>query len=168
MASTTRFISKSAFDPYYDFSSYIDDTEINPCILAAQYKYVRGILGVTIYEALQTAVANSSTDADDDALIAALTPYLVFMSLSVYAERANIKSTEMGLRNLNEKESVKVDPKQMQLQVESFKFDAMSHESDLRIFLEANKTTYNWTECPPAQRFLPNLSWIKKTQTNRR
>lgn len=169
MADTTRFIDKSDFAPYYDISTFVEDIEINPHILFAQKAFVKPILTKTIYENLQTAVENSTETADDLALIAALTPFLVYKSFAEFMKVGIIRSTEMGYRIFKEEYSEPATDKQLEAFRRQADTASITYEKDLRNFLCENASTYSWEKCRATkQQFAPSISIIKKKYVHRR
>jgi len=169
MASTTRFINKDDFAPYKIISTYIANADIDPYILQAQEGRIQPILTQTIYENLQTSVAASSETAADLALIAALTPFLVYKSFSVYLIYVNIKATQVGFVKLDTQHSTLATDEEMEQIKRETDNMGIIYEKELRNFLENNKDTYSWESCEATtQRFGPNLTYVTKTQTTRR
>ena len=153
---TTKLITKSDFSDWFELSDYLEDDKINPSILKAQTADLRAIIdnttvsgGDTLYERLQEYLeaAKTPTDADLDALLVYITPYLVNKALTRYLPLSNIYPTNMGFRVLKEDNSEAVENVDLSAMADNANADANFFEKDLREYLCLNATTYLWSEC---------------------
>lgn len=142
MAATTKLIAQAAFAPYQDVSAYIAASYIDKYILSAQRKAIRPILGDATYDALQAAVAASTTDANDDALLAVITPVLTYRAMIEYLGFSKVFFKNMGPRVLSDDQSREATNTEIQTIAARCKTEADIYTRELWVFLETNKGTY--------------------------
>ena len=173
MAATTKFIDKTDFASYQDISGYIANAYVDRMILSAQETQIRPILGDVAYSALQTAVAASTTDSDDDALIAKITPVLVYRSMMEYIGASGIYFTNMGGRVLSDEQSREATPEELRRIAERCRVMAEIYTRELWEFLDDNKTTYATREADTQRwqkqkRSVSGLSVVRARDNNDR
>ena len=166
MADTTNLIAKSDFSTYADVSAYIDSSYIDRYILRAQRAHIRGILGDTTYQGLQTRKAAATLTADDDALLAKIVPVLVYRTVQMWAARANLYHTNMGFRTFEEDNSRPATRQEIQNIVADAASQAESWGRDLWDFLTTNKDTYtDWRDATDRQKAPGKISRMSKVAT---
>ena len=149
MAVNTPIVVIADFAPYQELSAYLNAAKIDPHTLACQYDYLRPILGNTLYDSLQDYIAANKTpvDADLDALIVYVNPFLCYKSAARYFKIANIFPSNMGFRVLKEANSDPVSDSDKLNMISMAENTGKIRENDLRNFLCENKDTYNWDGC---------------------
>lgn len=167
MATDTRFIGVSDFANYEDISAYLDTAYIYPHILTAQTAFTRPVLGVLLYEELQTQVEASTLTAANTTLLEKVKPMLVYKSYQQFLLHDGVYSTNMGLRVYKEENSEPVSEKRRAEISNAAGNMAAMYENELRIFLNDNTSTYplyDQCESSPVHSPAPRIGRIGGTQ----
>ena len=90
-------INKDDFTYLVDLSKNVTEKQLNPCILDAQIRLLKGTICSSLYDEIYTQFLDDSLTADNQNLLDNyIIPFLVFASYSNYLVMAGKRSTATG------------------------------------------------------------------------
>lgn len=96
----TLFISPSTIKDSYTLIKNLDENIITPYILIAQEREICAVLGIDLYEALQTGIENDMLSSDERKLLENyISPFIMFETFSLLVEPSVAKLRNAGVVN---------------------------------------------------------------------
>lgn len=167
MAVDTKFITEANFTSYADISTYLATKYLYPSILVAQEKFIRPIVGNTLYAELQTQVAATSVTAANQLLLNEIYPVLVYYSYGEYLLVEGVYDTNMGLREYKEEHSDPASAARVGAIRRNVIEIADMYERQLRAFLADNSDNYpDYTAGDGTTYRIPFFSKVAKKNEN--
>ena len=160
----TLLINKDDFTYWVDLSKNIEEAQLNPSILDAQVRVLKGTMCASVYnEVYDQFIANTLTSENQTLLDDYVTPLLVFASYVNYLTTAGKRSTSTGIVKVGGDNLEQVTREELKDIISENKEKRDYYQNSLSNFLESNTDIYPlFLDCCKTQKAGFNITSIKK------
>jgi len=157
-------INKDDFTYLVDLSKNITEKVLNPCILDAQIRVLKGTMCASVYNEVYNQFIDDTLTSDNQILLDDyITPLLVFASYSNYLVMAGKRSTATGIVKIVGDNTEQVTREELKDIKSSIEQSQDTYQNALSNFLECNTDIYPlFLDCRKTQKAGFNISSIKK------
>lgn len=152
------------FTYWVDISQNIEEKQLNPSILDAQVRVLKGTMCASVYNDVYTQFLDDTLTADNQILLDDyMKPLLVFASYVNYLTTAGKRSTASGIVKLTEDNTEQVTREELKDIISENKEKRDYYQNALSNFLECNTDIYPlFLDCCNTQKAGFNFSSIGK------
>jgi len=157
-------INKDDFTYWVDLSKNIEEKQLNPSILDAQIRVVKGTMCASVYNEVYNQYLNDNLTIDNKILLDDyVAPLLVFASYVNYLTTAGKRSTSTGIVKLIGDNTEQVTREELKDIIAENKEKRDYYQNALSNFLECNTDVYPlFLDCCNTQKAGFNFSSIGK------
>ena len=157
-------INKDDFIYWVDLSQNIKEGQLNPCILDAQIRVVKGTMCASVYEEVYNQFINDTLTAENNTLLEDyVKPLLVFASYVNYLTTAGKRSTASGMVKLVGDNAEQITREELKDIISENKEKRAYYQNSLSNFLKDNTDIYPlFLDCCKTQKAAFNITSIKK------
>jgi len=157
-------INLDDFTYWVDISKNIEEKQLNPAILDAQIRVLKGTMCASVYEEVYTQFLDDTLTAENQTLLSDyVTPLLVFASYVNYLTTAGKRSTSTGIIKLIGDNTEQVTREELKDIIAENEAKSNFYQNNLTNFLECNTDIYPlFLDCCNTQKAGFNFSSIGK------
>ena len=159
-------ISKDDFVYWVDLSKQIDQEQLNPHILDAQVRVLKGTMCSNLYEEVYSEFLADSLTVDNKLLFDDyVKPFLVFASYVNYLSTAGKRSTDTGIVKLVGTNTEQISREELKDMISENKEKRAYYQNALSDFLECNTDIYPlFKDCCKTQKAGFNITAISNSR----
>ena len=157
-------INRDDFTYLVDLSKNVTEKQLNPCILDAQIRVLKGTMCASLYDEVYTQFLSDTLTAENQTLLEDyIKPLLVFASYSNYLVMAGKRSTATGIVKVVGDNLEQVTREELKDIKTAIEHSQDTYQNNLSNFLECNTDVYPlFLDCCKTQKAGFNFSAIKK------
>jgi len=136
-------INKDDFTYLVDLSKNVTEKQLNPCILDAQIRVLKGTMCSSLYEEVYTQFLDDTLTSENQTLLDDyVIPLLVFASYSNYLVMAGKRSTATGIVKVVGDNLEQITREELKDIKASIEHSQDTYQNNLSTFLECNTDVY--------------------------
>ena len=157
-------ITKDDFTYWVDLSKQIEQEQLNPHILDAQMRMLKGTICPSLYEEIYSEFLSDTLTSDNQNLFDEyITPFLVFASYGNYLTSAGKRSTNTGIVKVVGTNTEQVTREELKDLIADNDGKINSYQNALSSFLQSNTDIYPlFLDCCKTQKAGFNITSISK------
>jgi len=157
-------LNKDDFIYWVDLSPNIKEEQLNPSILDAQVRLLKGTMCASLYNEVYSQFLSDTLTAENQTLLDEyVKPFLIFASYVNYLTTAGKRSTVSGIVKLVGDNLEQVTRDELKDIISENKYKSDSYQNSLTDFLENNKDIYPlFLDCCKTQKSGFNITSIGK------